>query len=124
MSALDLIYIGRRRALELGFTHEGTLFGVPAWMIDVSAEQVTACPKVPALQLLALLADSLLELARFFVSTDRTIKAPIAVKQRIPAGARDDLDPARGIVYACALALGFWALVIGVHTLIKLHAAA
>lgn len=113
MSALDLLYIDRRRALDLGFTHEGTLFGVPAWMMDVSTEQVVACPKVPALQVWTLLVDGLLELAAHFMSADQTIKSPIAVKQRIPLGERDDLDPARGIIGACVVMLALWALVFG-----------
>lgn len=28
---LDFLWITRRRALELGFTHEGTHMGIPVW---------------------------------------------------------------------------------------------
>lgn len=29
---LDHVYISRKRAIELGFTHQGRLFGVPVWV--------------------------------------------------------------------------------------------
>lgn len=87
MSALDFVYITRRRALELGFTHEGTLFGVSAWMMDVTTERLIACPKVPVLQVLTLIADGILKLATYFMSADQMIEAPIRVKRRIQLGA-------------------------------------
>lgn len=80
MSVLDLIYITRRRALEMGFTHEGTLFGVPAWLIGGDEDELVGCPKVPALQLWCLLADSVLEALTYLMREDQVLEAPVRVR--------------------------------------------
>ncbi len=80
---LDHLFITRRRALALGFTHEGTLFGVPAWMMDVEHEAIVSCPKIPLLQLWALLADCAYEFASWFMYEDQQLASPIRVLRPI-----------------------------------------
>lgn len=52
-AVLDWIYIPRRRALALGFTHEGWRAGVPVWCFFETRQQggIVACAKVGALEL-------------------------------------------------------------------------
>lgn len=74
---LDFIYITRGRARALGFTHEGKLFGAPAWMTTEGPEVFLACPKFVPLQLWAMLADAVFEFASHFVPSDRVLVSPI-----------------------------------------------
>lgn len=84
---LSLIYITRAQALAFGFTHEGTLFGVPAWMRDGdSVHDCYACPKVPVLQAWALFADSLYEFASWFMWEDQSLQTPIHIIGPIKPG--------------------------------------
>lgn len=76
---LDCLYLTRARAIALGFTHEGSLFGVPAWLIGEDDEMLFGCPKVPALQLWALVADLAYECATWFMFTDQVLEAPVYV---------------------------------------------
>lgn len=79
----DHLYLARARAVAIGFTHEGTLFGVPAWMRDVDGDPegdpVIACPKVPVLQLWAMLADAAFEAATWFMWEDQVLAVPIRI---------------------------------------------
>ncbi|HEY1035526.1 MAG TPA: hypothetical protein VGE09_11155 [Pseudoxanthomonas sp.] len=87
----DHLYLTRARAIALGFTHEGTLFGVPAWMRDVDGDPardpIIACPKVPLLQLWAMLADAAYASATWFMFEDQVLPIPIRVLGKIPAEA-------------------------------------
>jgi hypothetical protein len=82
---LDHVYLTRARAIALGFTHEGTLFGVTAWMTEEPEDMIYGCPKVPALQLWAFLADLAYEFATWFMHEDQVLKSPIHVRGPIRA---------------------------------------
>ncbi len=71
----DHLYLTRARAIALGFTHEGRLFGVPAWLCDVEQEHVFGCPKVPLLQFWGIFADVAFEAMTHFMSQDMELVA-------------------------------------------------
>lgn len=77
LRALDVLYITRERAQALGFTHEGTLFGVPAWFVATGNEdpEPLSCPKIPALQAYAVVASLLCDLATQFMRDDQEFEA-------------------------------------------------
>ncbi len=77
------LYIDRASAIDAGMTHEGRLFGVPAWLREDSDTQVTASPKVPALHLWCMAVDLVLEIAAAFVQEDLTLESPITLGRRI-----------------------------------------
>lgn len=78
-------YITKKEAIEMGFTHEGRLFGVPAWFRGdcEGAEFATAVPKFIPLTLWCWLADKAFELAANFIPHDKTLVSPIRVTGRI-----------------------------------------
>ena len=81
---LNYLYITRAAALDAGLTHEGTLFGVPAWF-DGDGDYVSmATPKLPILHAWCWLADKCFDLATYFMSADAVLESPISVKRRIP----------------------------------------
>ena len=80
---LDLIYISRDRAQEIGLTHEGTLFGVPAWFAGDDEEIAMATPKVPVLHAWCWFADRCFELAAFFTPSHVELVSPIRITRRI-----------------------------------------
>jgi hypothetical protein len=80
---LHLIYITRNMAKEAGLTHEGTLFGVPAWFAGENDEVSIATPKVPILHVWCWLADSAYEILSYFISSDEVIESPIKINNRI-----------------------------------------
>lgn len=80
----DWLYITKARAIESGLTHEGTLFGVPAWFDgDDDGQVAMATPKMPVLHLWCMLVDSLMELASYVTPADVMLVSPITVKNRI-----------------------------------------
>ncbi len=82
---LHYLYITRATALDAGLTHEGTLFGVPAWFDGDDDERISmATPKIPVLHLWCMLCDSLYEMASRFFSEDFVLVSPITVTRRIP----------------------------------------
>lgn len=44
-------YISRKAAIENGYTHEGRMFGCPAWFAAADNEYVRAVPKLVVLSL-------------------------------------------------------------------------
>lgn len=80
---LDLLYISKARAREVGLTHEGTLFGVPAWFAEDDGEVAMATPKVPALHVWCWLADGCYELASWFMPSHVVLESPIRVTRPI-----------------------------------------
>jgi hypothetical protein len=81
---LHLLYLPRRVAIEYGMTHEGWLFGVPAWIAQGSHNnELIAVPKIQILQLWALLADAVLGLATYFMREDQSFEAPIRIVRPI-----------------------------------------
>jgi hypothetical protein len=81
----DWLYITKARAIESGMTHEGSLFGVPAWFEGDDNECVMATPKVPMLNAWCWFADKCFELASLFILSDAVLVSPIAVKNKIGA---------------------------------------
>jgi hypothetical protein len=80
----DWLYITKTRALKSGLTHEGTLFGVPAWFAgDDDGEVAMATPKIPALHAWCWLADKCFELASYVTPADMVLVSPITIKNRI-----------------------------------------
>ncbi|MFT4410199.1 hypothetical protein ACLMOV_11270 [Stenotrophomonas muris] len=79
----ELIYVTKGDALANGMTHEGTLFGVPAWLRVDSEEQVTGTPKIPALHLWCWVIDQLLELTCCLLPRDCALVSPITVGREI-----------------------------------------
>ena len=48
-----VFYMPKRIALQLGFTHEGTMFGIPSWLTEEDRYgQLMTCPKIPVLRYL------------------------------------------------------------------------
>jgi hypothetical protein len=82
----DWLYITKARALESGLTHEGRLFGVPAWFDGESDAAVAiATPKIPALHAWCMLGDCLMELASYVLPADAVLASPITITGRIEA---------------------------------------
>lgn len=80
----DLIYLSERRAQEIGFTHHGSIYGVPAWMAERSDNEVVACPKFTVLQLYAMAADWFFARWVEFVPGDYTLITPMTFGAEIP----------------------------------------
>lgn len=77
---LHFIYLPRRAAIGIGFTYEGRMFGVPAWIaLGSHNNEIFACPKVPALMAWTLLVDAVMELATYFMTPDQCIETPIRI---------------------------------------------
>jgi hypothetical protein len=79
-------YISKADALDAGLTHEGTLFGVPAWF--ASAEEnaegnFMATPKFKPLVIWTLFADSLYDIAELFLPAGQVLESPIRVTGRV-----------------------------------------
>lgn len=78
-----LLYITKRKALETGLTHEGTLFGVPAWFLGGGTDEQDcfwATPKCALFLPWCWLGEKVLEFGAFFISSGVTIVAPITIK--------------------------------------------
>lgn len=79
----DWLYITRARALDSNLTHEGRLFGVPAWFEGNDDEIACATPKFPVLHAWCMLVDSLMELASYVLPADVVLVSPITITGRI-----------------------------------------
>lgn len=89
MRLFDFVYLTERAAIEIGCTHEGSIFGVPAWLYfpePGNRDLVAAAPKVPVLQLVTVLCDMLLNLALFVLPADVYLEAPVEIGRRIHVG--------------------------------------
>jgi hypothetical protein len=73
----ELVYISKAAAIGYGFTHEGWMFGMPAYLRDDGDDMVIACPKVGILQFLNLFLDSLMQFAAYFIPEDAVLVTPI-----------------------------------------------
>lgn len=81
---LHLIYLPRAAAVAYGMTHEGRLYGVPAWLaVGTQPNELFGAPKVPMLQLWCLLADAVLEATTYFMPADRAIETPVTILKPI-----------------------------------------
>lgn len=83
MNLTDWVYITERRALELGFTHSGSLYGVPAWVAEDGEDDFIACPKLTILQLYAVAIDTLFEWMTYFIPEDCTVETPITLGREL-----------------------------------------
>jgi hypothetical protein len=78
------MFIDRLAALEEGLTHEGTLYGVPAWFADDGAGEITlTTPKFLPFAAWCWLADMAFDLAAYFTPSDQLLVSPIHVTGRI-----------------------------------------
>lgn len=78
-----LIYITRSMAKDAGLTHEGTLFGVPAWFGEEDGDIVMATPKVPLLHAWCWLADKFYDLLTYFTPVDQEVRSPTHINNPI-----------------------------------------
>ena len=82
---VELIYITRDHAKAAGLTHEGTLFGVPAWFEgnDEDSDVTMATPNVPLLHAWCWLADKFYAFGAMLIPADAVLRSPITIKNRI-----------------------------------------
>lgn len=81
---IEYIYINREMARGAGLTHEGTLFGVPAWFDGADDEEVCmATPKVPLLHAWCWLADKFYEFGAYLIPHNCVLRSPIKVTSKI-----------------------------------------
>ncbi|TAA45650.1 hypothetical protein [Pseudoxanthomonas winnipegensis] len=73
------LYVTESAAIASGLTHEGRLFGCPAWLRLDSEEHVVGTPKVPALAVWCCVVDRAMDLATCFLSADTVVVTPITV---------------------------------------------
>jgi len=74
------LFLTKADALEFGLTHEGTLYGVPAFLGDVTnPDSFMAVPKIPALVLWIMFCNKMFQFFSNFVSEDTIIKTPMVV---------------------------------------------
>lgn len=83
MNWLDLLYLTKSRAKEYGFTHEGRIYGVPAYLVSLDPERVGACPKIVVLQLYSLFMDYMFAALANFCSEDTEIMTPIVFGSKL-----------------------------------------
>lgn len=79
---VEFIYCSEAVARGLGLTHEGTIFGIPAWIGDVdNGDSVTCVAKVPAM----ILAIRAMDLAFDFFSwlTGQVVEIPLTIGRSI-----------------------------------------
>lgn len=81
---VELIYITREMAKGAGLTHEGTLFGVPAWFDDSDDEDLfMATPKIPLLHAWCWLADKFYAFGSMLIPADAVLRSPIRITNKI-----------------------------------------
>lgn len=81
---LDFIYITEARAREVGLTHKGTLYGVPAWFAgNDDGDICRAVPKAPILLAWCWLAGKLLDVFVDLTPEDMVIMSAITITGRI-----------------------------------------
>lgn len=73
----QFLYVTEADAIAAGMTHEGRMFGVPAWLAVTDENEVTGTPKVPVLNLWCLLIDALMEAATYFLDSETCVETPI-----------------------------------------------
>jgi hypothetical protein len=79
----DRLYITRDRAVALGFTHEGSLYGAPSWMIPEGDDAGVGVPKFVPLLAWVFLCEAAADLFTWFMTEDQVLKLPIHVRGRI-----------------------------------------
>lgn len=77
---IDWFYLTPERALEQGFTHHGSLYGLPAWVAPhhSEADALYGTPKVPLLVVVAFVLDVLHEAwCRLMLDEGEVARAPV-----------------------------------------------
>jgi len=77
------LWITKEHAISLGMTHEGTLFGLPAWMNNDRGHIVGAVPKAYFMRWWPAMCDWLFDQASYFVPSHIELVSPIKTGQRI-----------------------------------------
>ena len=78
------LYLTKADAVELGMTHEGTLFGLPVYLGEVdNPEQFLAIPKIPVLVLWTVLCSKLFDFFAMFCHPDTEIVTPVVVGDQL-----------------------------------------
>lgn len=80
------LYITKKMAIDAGLTHEGYLFGLPAWFGEHDGEICAATPKFTLGHAWCWLADKFYECASYFVPSDTVIESPIRIVSKIDSG--------------------------------------
>lgn len=76
-------FVSKEDALAAGLTHEGTICGVPCWMIEDEDGNASGAPKFVPAQLWISLCDKLYNFATVFMSREHYIEFPMKVKNKI-----------------------------------------
>lgn len=77
------LYLNETAAKACGMTHEGTLFGVPAWLVITGDNEVTGCPKLPILQLWCVAVDAAMEFALYFIPSNIEVATPVSIGRKL-----------------------------------------
>lgn len=77
-----MIYVDKATALEIGMTHEGTLYGMPAWLAK-SGDNFNATPKFPITIAWIWPVDRLYDLVSYFMREDQWMETPIRMTRAI-----------------------------------------
>ena len=81
---LHYLYVDKALAIEIGATHEGTFFWVPAWFVgNPDGEVFNATPKFPICHAWWWLADKFCDLATYCMREDQSFEIPLTVKRKI-----------------------------------------
>ena len=80
---IPMIYITRKTAIESGLTHEGTLFGVPAWFSGDDEEIVGAVPKFIPFTIWTLFADFMFDAVALLMPRHIQLNSPITITGKI-----------------------------------------
>lgn len=70
------IYVTESEAVEAGYTNEGMLFGVPAWLRDGEDGEFFATTKIPLLNYWCYALDAILEIGSYCFP-DAVIATPV-----------------------------------------------
>lgn len=71
------IYLPQGVAAQLGFTHHGTIYGVPGYLAQIDEETNMACPKFVPLQCYAIVMDNIFEFLSHFLPEDVVVNTPM-----------------------------------------------
>lgn len=85
------IFLPEAQAANLGFTHSGRIFGVPAWLMEAVSEDgedvIVACPKFVPLQLYSMVMDALLWTMAYITALE--FETPYTLVRPINGGSLD-----------------------------------
>lgn len=76
------VYVRRSVTDECGLTHEGTLFGIPAWFTGDDKYTAIGVPKIVPLQYYCILADKSLDLLTYFMPDTWSMETPCTIREK------------------------------------------